>query len=287
MKPAYMYEALNRASSFLEENKREPKAAELLMKHHLNVGWTDFHLARREPLTDDVWTAFWRDVTQHAEGVPVQHLTGYEEFYGRRFHVNEHVLIPRPETEELVDGVLRWIRHQRITSLQVADIGTGSGVIAITLALEAPDVQVRAVELDKKALETAQKNAADLGASVEFMEGSLMDPLLEGETKYDVIVSNPPYIPKQEWEALDPLVRDHDPKLALVGEEDGLVCYRKMAVHLPALLQSRGLAAFEIGDRQGEDVTRILQKELPLADIELRHDMNDKPRMVFCERNDV
>lgn len=282
-----MYEALNRASSFLEENKREPKAAELLMKHHLNVGWTDFHLARREPITDDVWTAFWRDVVQHAQGVPVQHLTGYEEFYGRRFHVNEHVLIPRPETEELVDGVLRWIRNQRITSLQVADIGTGSGVIAITLALEAPDVQVRAVELDRKALETARQNAANLGASVEFFEGSLMDPLLEGETKYDVIVSNPPYIPKQEWEALDPLVRDHDPKLALVGEDDGLACYRKMAVHLPALLQSRGLAAFEIGDRQGNDVSRILQKELPLADIELRHDMNDKPRMVFCERNDV
>ncbi|SFQ01907.1 peptide chain release factor N(5)-glutamine methyltransferase [Salibacterium halotolerans] len=287
MKPAYVYEALHRASSFLEESRREPKAAEWLMKHHLNVDWTDFHLSRRDPVTDDVWEAFSRDVTQHAQGVPVQHLTGYEEFYGRRFHVNEHVLIPRPETEELVDEVLGWIRRQHITALQIADIGTGSGVIAITIALEAPDVQVKAVEISPRALATAQKNAADLGASVEFIEGSLMDPLLEGETKYDVIVSNPPYIPNEEWEALDPLVRDHDPKLALVGEDDGLACYRKMAVHLPALLQSRGLAAFEIGDRQGEDVSRILRKELPLADIEVRYDINKKPRMVFCERNDV
>ncbi|MGY4688404.1 peptide chain release factor N(5)-glutamine methyltransferase [Salibacterium sp. K-3] len=287
MKPAYIYEALNWASSFLEKNKREARAADLLMKHHLGTDWAGFHLSRREVLSTPVWEAFQHDVIRHSRGVPVQHLMGYEEFYGRPFLVNEDVLIPRPETEELVDEVLRWIRKQRISRLQVADIGTGSGAIAITLALEAPDVQVTAVELDKKALRTAQQNAADLGADVKFLQGSLLDPLLENDKKYDVIVSNPPYIPRGEWQALDPLVRDHEPEQALVGAEDGLACYRNMAVHLPALLQTGGLAAFEIGDRQAEAVTSLLQKELPLADIEWRHDLNKKPRMVFCERIDV
>ncbi|WP_026701831.1 peptide chain release factor N(5)-glutamine methyltransferase [Salibacterium aidingense] len=287
MKPAYVYEALNWASSFLEKKGREPRAAELLMKHHLDKDWTDFHLSRRDKLSASAWEAFAEDVRQHGKGVPIQQLMGYEEFYGRRFHVNSSVLIPRPETEELVQGVLEWIRKQNLSTLQIADIGTGSGAIATTLALEAPNTTVEAVELEEKALAAAEENASDLGAKVTFFQGNLMDPLLQTDKKYDVIVSNPPYIPEREWHHLDPLVRDYEPKQALVGEEEGLACYRKIAAHLPALLQPRGLAAFEIGERQAEAVAAILQTALPAADIEVRRDLNGKQRMVFCERNDV
>ncbi|RSL28934.1 peptide chain release factor N(5)-glutamine methyltransferase [Salibacterium salarium] len=283
-----MYEALNWASSFLDRSNKEPRAADILMKHHLNVDWTDFHLSRREKLSVDVWEAFYNDVTQHEEGIPIQYLTGCEEFYGRRLKVNEHVLIPRPETEELVQGVLDWLKQKRASSLQIADIGTGSGAIAIALALEAPGLDMTGVDVSEEALTVAKENAAYFGADVTFLQGNLVDPLLQGTKTYDVIVSNPPYVPLEEWEALDTIVRDHEPKQALIGaDEDGLSCYRKIAAYLPTLLKTDGLAAFEVGENQGEAVRKILQTELPLADIEVRRDINGKPRMVFCERDDI
>ncbi|MDQ0297812.1 release factor glutamine methyltransferase [Salibacterium salarium] len=289
MQPTYVYEALNWASSFLEQNNKENRAADILLKHHLNVDWTDFHLSRRDSLSKSIWKAFQQDVTRHSEGIPIQHLTGYEEFYDRRLKVNEHVLIPRTETEELVHGVLEWLKRKQTGSFRMADIGTGSGAIAISLALEAPGNDVTAVDLDEQALDVAKQNAAFYGADVTFLQGNLVDPLLQGAKTYDVIVSNPPYIPLEEWKNLDTVVRDHEPKHALVdsNDNDGLACYRKMAAYLPTLLRTDGLAAFEIGENQGDAVATILQTELPLADIEVRHDMNGKPRMVFCERDGI
>ncbi|SFE61617.1 peptide chain release factor N(5)-glutamine methyltransferase [Alteribacillus iranensis] len=281
-KPQRVYEALEWASSFLEKNGREPRAADLLLKHHLGLSWTDFYIERREPLPDRVWEHFYRHVLRHAEGVPIQHLLGYEEFYGRRFSVSDKVLIPRPETEELVAGVLNWLKGREHAT--VADIGTGSGIIAITLALEHPSLQVTATDISNEALQIAEKNAGQLGASVSFYQGDLLEPLRHQAKKWDVIVSNPPYIPKTEWLALDPLVKEHEPERALIGEdEDGLLSYRAMARDLPTLLKEDGLAAFEIGEKQGNDVKELFQSALPEANISIRRDLNGKERMVFCE----
>ncbi|SDI61840.1 peptide chain release factor N(5)-glutamine methyltransferase [Alteribacillus bidgolensis] len=287
-KPAFVYEALKWASSFLAENGREQRAADVLMRHHLQKDWTDFHLSRRDELNEDVWEAFQRDVFLYGKGIPVQHLMGYEEFFGRRFNVSEDVLIPRPETEELVEGVLSWLKLHHKKSASVADIGTGSGAIAVTLALEFSDLQVTAVELNDAALHMAEKNAESLQAEVSFLKGDLLEPLQRKEKKWDVIVSNPPYIPKNEWVQLDSLVKDHEPELALIGQgEDGLYCYRKMAAHLSNVLKKDGLAAFEIGEKQGKEVAAIFQKALPDAKVDVRLDINGKERMVFCERGRI
>ncbi|MFB4163323.1 peptide chain release factor N(5)-glutamine methyltransferase [Alteribacillus sp. JSM 102045] len=285
IKPAFVFEALQWASSFLAENNREQRAADLLMRHHLDVSWTEFHLSRRENLQEDVWQAFQRDVILHSKGIPVQHLMGYEEFYGRRFNVSEDVLIPRPETEELVDGVISWLKQQNKQNAAAADIGTGSGAIAITLALELKQIKVTAVDINEMALNMAAKNAKALGAHIDFLQGDLLLPLIKTGRMFDVIVSNPPYIPKKEWEELDPLVKEYEPQLALIGEgDDGLHCYRKMAASLPAILKEDGLAAFEIGVNQGDTAAAIFKKALPDAKVSVRLDINGKDRMIFCER---
>ncbi|WP_240376364.1 peptide chain release factor N(5)-glutamine methyltransferase [Bacillus piscicola] len=280
----YVYEALQWASSFLEKKGRERRAADVLMKEQLGLSWTDFHLARREPLSVEAWQKFQTGVLAHSEGIPIQHLTGYEEFFGRRFTVNDQVLIPRPETEELVLGVLSWMKkHPEATA--VADIGTGSGAIAITLALEMPGRDVTAVDINEAALAVARKNAEALQAKVTFKRGDLTAPLIETQKSWNVIASNPPYIPVADWQELDPLVRDHEPEIALVGrDEDGLFCYRKIAVSLPGLLTKPGLAAFEVGVGQGHEVARIMKQALPDAVVDVRYDINGKDRMVFCER---
>ncbi|MFB5662758.1 peptide chain release factor N(5)-glutamine methyltransferase [Alteribacillus sp. HJP-4] len=285
MKPAFVFEALNWASSFLIDKKREPRAADLMMRHLLGLSWTDFYLARRDPLAEEVWTLFERAIIEHGEGRPIQHIIGAEEFFGRRFDVHEGVLIPRQETEELVHGVLQWMNKRVRRRARIADIGTGSGAIAITLALEAPGSHVTAVDVEKEALRTAASNAEKLGAAVTMLHGNLTKPLLQTETRYDVIVSNPPYIPEKDWQTLDTLVKDHEPKRALVGgNDDGLACYRQMAEDLPELLKKKGLAAFEVGAGQGKDVAAILAEHLSGAAIEVKLDINGKDRMVFCER---
>ncbi|SDI04529.1 release factor glutamine methyltransferase [Alteribacillus persepolensis] len=285
MKPTFVYEALSWASSFLAERGRETRAAEILMKHRLGVSnWTEFHFMRREKLPEGVWETYYEDIVAHSTGVPIQHRTGVEEFFGRTFHVSSDVLIPRPETEELVNGVIEWGR-QRQHPLTVCDIGTGSGAIAVTLALELRGVSVTAVDINEAALDTAKSNASLHGASVTFLQGDLVQPILQQNKRFDVIVSNPPYIPKADWEQLDTLVKDHEPELALIGsDDDGLYCYRAIADKLPRVLKENGLAAFEVGENQAEQTAKILKEALPQAAVNIYRDINGKERMVFCER---
>ncbi|MFC5711531.1 peptide chain release factor N(5)-glutamine methyltransferase [Thalassorhabdus alkalitolerans] len=289
-KPDYIYEALNWASSFLEKKGREAKSGEWLMRHHLGASWTDLHMKRRDPLPEKIWDGFLADVKRHGEGVPVQHLIGYEEFYGRSFRVDERVLIPRPETEELVHGVLQeikaWPRRQEGSSLEVVDVGTGSGAIAVSLALEAEHISVTAIDVEEPALEVAGSNARALGADVHFLQGDLFSPLVQQGKKVDVVVSNPPYIPEEDRESLDTVVKDFEPGTALFAGEDGLVCYRRLAADLPKVLKKPGLAAFEVGAGQGETVARLLREafsETPDVDVTVREDINGKDRMVFCK----
>ncbi|TMW72154.1 peptide chain release factor N(5)-glutamine methyltransferase [Alteribacter natronophilus] len=288
-----IYEALQRASSFLEKQNVERGVAEVLLSHH--TGWSRSRwLAELQSEMDaGIFEAFWADVERASTGVPVQHLTGVEQFYGLEFRVSPDVLIPRPETEELVDGVLREIkvRYPDERPLRIVDVGTGSGIIAVTLAKElserAGEVTVEAVDISAAALETARENARVLGADVRFWEGDLLEPLLLKGATVDIVVSNPPYIPEGERENLAVNVREFDPATALFGGEDGLVLYRRMAEQLPWLLAVDGFAAFEIGYDQGESVPALMRAAFGSGwrgGVEVRQDLNGNDRMVFVYR---
>ncbi|WP_100374194.1 peptide chain release factor N(5)-glutamine methyltransferase [Bacillus sp. FJAT-45037] len=281
--PKTVHEALRWASSFLEEQGLEATAAEWLLLHHLNINRTMMFMNFQEPIEEQHWKALKADVLTHAEGVPIQHLMGYQEFYGRKFKVNQHVLIPRPETEELVHHVLEM--KQALFGdqpVQVLDVGTGSGAIAVTLACEDSSLRVDAFDLSTMALQVAQINAKALGVNVQFNESDLLTTPIKANETYDIVVSNPPYIPVGEHDELAVHVREHEPHIALFGGEDGYDFYRKLVEHLPSVLKEKALVAFEVGAGQGETVRRLLQHRFPAAKTEVKFDISGKDRMVFA-----
>lgn len=280
-----IYEALNWASSFLKENNREEYAGELLLRHFSGFSRTSMLAMMRDELDADVWVLFQEAVKRHADGEPIQYIIGSEEFYGRRFKVNEHVLIPRPETEELVYGTLKRLGElfPDEDTLELVDVGTGSGAISVTLKLEKPELNVTAIDLSDDALKVAQENAAQLEAEIEFIHGDLLQPLILQGKKVDAVISNPPYIPVSDQEWMSDIVTEHEPHMALFAGDDGLDLYRRFMDELPLVLKEKALVGFEIGAGQGEAVSGLLKKTFPHAKVEIVFDINGKDRMVFAE----
>ncbi|MDN3429005.1 peptide chain release factor N(5)-glutamine methyltransferase [Microbacterium sp. APC 3898] len=277
----YVYEALKRASSFLLENGREEGAARILLQHELGLSYSGLIAAMRDEISEAQFNRFWANVEQHAKGVPVQHLTGSEEFYGRNFLVNPDVLIPRPETEELIEETLQLIeRHLFKEELAIADIGTGSGIIAITMKCELPNALVTATDISQPALETAALNAERLHAEIDFRLGDLTEPIKD--RKWDVVLSNPPYIGHEEAPSLSDSVRDFEPHNALFADQEGLALYEKMAEQFPKLINKPGIIGFEIGYQQGPAVEKMLKSAFPDAVVYIKEDINKKDRMVFA-----
>ncbi|MEQ6356151.1 peptide chain release factor N(5)-glutamine methyltransferase [Lysinibacillus sp. M3] len=275
-------EALQWASSFLVDNGREETAARIVMQHILGTSYSEVMLHLQDALTAEQQEKFKELIEEHASGRPVQYCIGSEEFYGRSFIVDESVLIPRPETEELVLGTInRMNKIFENQSLKLADIGTGSGAIALSMKLECPELTVVATDLSEAALSTAQKNAQRLAADIDFRLGDLTKPL-SGE-KFDIVLSNPPYIAFDEAKEMSNTVLEHEPHSALFAEEDGLILYRKLAEQLPPLMNKPALIGLEIGYTQGEQVTQFFKNSFPQATVSIEKDINGKPRMIFCE----
>jgi release factor glutamine methyltransferase len=279
----YIYEALSRASSFLIENKREEPVARLLLQHVLNKSHAQILADMREPITESQYEQYWSFIEEHVKGRPVQYIIGSEEFYGRIYEVNEHVLIPRPETEELVYETLNRTKalFSNKADVQVADIGTGSGIIGISLKLENPSFQVTVTDLSQEALEVAKRNAQTLGAKIDCRQGDLSKPLQH--QKWDVILSNPPYIAFEEAETLSDTVYEYEPHSALFAEEQGLSLYKRLSKELPSLMNKPGLIGLEIGHEQGPAVQNYFQLAFPYAKVDIVKDINGKNRMIFCE----
>ncbi|MEN2465346.1 peptide chain release factor N(5)-glutamine methyltransferase [Ornithinibacillus sp. JPR2-1] len=276
------YEVLEWASLFLEKNNRETRVAELLLQHHLNVSRAQYFAQMREDIPQHIIEKFRADVVKHAEtGIPIQHLMGYEMFYGRKYSVNENVLIPRPETEELVLHVMEHAPKDK--PITIVDVGTGSGVIAITLALELPNADVYAIDISPDALGMAKKNAEDLAANVTFLQGDFLDPFVKQGLRADIIVSNPPYIAEEERSELSDTVVNYDPEIALFAEDNGLFAYKKIISQLPAAILSGGSIAFEIGHLQGKAVQDLLQQTFPESSVTVRKDINGKDRIVSAK----
>ncbi|SOB89989.1 release factor glutamine methyltransferase [Ureibacillus xyleni] len=283
MKHKTIFEALKWASSYLVDKGRDENAARLLLQHIYQTNYSGLMMRMHDIISNDQLEQLENYVNQHALGRPVQYITGVEEFYGRSYTVNESVLIPRPETEELIVAALNRIHKLfgKDASVKIADIGTGSGAIAITMKCEMPNAEVVATDISESALKTAQKNAQSHNAQIEFRLGDLTEPLQN--EKWDVILSNPPYISYEEAKEMSEVVLEHEPHSALFAEEDGLILYRKLAEQLPTLLKKPALIGVEIGHLQGEAVAKFFKTSFPEAKIEIIKDINQKNRFVFCE----
>lgn len=283
--PLKQHEVLRWASLFLEQYQREPRVAELLLQYHLGVNRSQFFAKMRDTIPKQILKPFEADLIRHATtGVPLQHITGYDMFYDRVFTVNHAVLIPRPETEELVELVIHYVKKQEQTErpLTLVDVGTGSGIIAITLALELPNVKVYATDLSKEALQVAKHNAENHGATVTFLQGDFLKPVIEQNIQADLIISNPPYIAKEEKVDMADTVKNFDPELALFADDQGLAAYRNMTRQLPACINPDQAAVFfEIGHTQAQEVKHMIKETFPHCMPEIVQDINQKDRIVW------
>lgn len=278
-------EAYRRASSFLREQGITANAAfeaELLIRRLLLMDRTQFFARFLEPFPPERAAELKAWLQRRAAGEPLQYIVGDQEFYGRVFRVNPAVLIPRPETELLVEAVLQEAERQFSADvLHVVDVGTGSGAIAITLALERPAWQVTGIDLSVAALNVAKTNAEahGVGEKICWLQGDLLAPLGADLSTIDILVSNPPYIPSQTIPTLEKQVRQFEPSLALDGGIDGLDPYRRMVATLSGLAQGPRLICFEIGADQGEAVARLLASICPTVSV--KQDLAGLDRMVI------
>ena len=227
-------------------------------------------------------TVFEKALLRLKKQEPIQYILGTTEFYGLTFKVNKHTLIPRPETEELVDWVLSNL-HDQDRVLDILDIGIGSGCIAISLAKNIPTARVSGIDISEKTLEVAQENAVKNQVLVSFCQKDILRTT-SLEKKYDVIVSNPPYVRQLEKKAMNPNVLDYEPGVALfVPNEDPLLFYRKIAQLAMVSLQTRGWLYFEINEYLSKEMD-VLLKEIGFANIEIKKDFREVPRMIKCQK---
>jgi release factor glutamine methyltransferase len=242
-------------------------------------------LALNPDLTfSDTAIQYWNSILEELKKeIPVQYLLGKTSFYGLDFEVNENVLIPRPETEELVEWILESQKSKvKSQKLKILDIGTGSGCIAISLAKNIPNATVFAIDISEKALATAKKNAEINGVNVTFLEKNILETE-DLEQQFDVIVSNPPYVRELEKEEIKKNVLDNEPHLALfVEDNDALIFYRRIAELAQKNLVENGQLFFEINQYLGTETVDLLEK-MNFKNIELRKDIYGNDRMIKAE----
>lgn len=274
--PKTYFEVLNWASSFLEKKNEEAYIAEYLLLERKKWTKTELLLNFKKRMPIEEIISYEEDINQIIKHVPVQYLIGSCEFYGRRFKVSEDTLIPRPETEELVEMICQ--ENENDSKLMV-DIGTGTGIIGISLKLEKPSWEVVALDISSGALNVAEENAVLLDASVNFIESDVLSHF-KHSSPIDILVSNPPYISYDEWEVMDQSVREFEPKTALFAENNGLAIYQKIAVEAKECLAENGKIYLEIGYLQGKQVAAIFQEQFPQKKVEIIQDMSKQDRMI-------
>lgn len=224
-----------------------------------------------------LWNSILKQLQQE---IPIQYLLGKTIFYGLEFQVNENVLIPRPETEELVEWIIESQKSKvKSQKVKILDIGTGSGCIAISLAKNIPNAEVFAIDVSKKALATAKKNAESNLVKVTFLEKNILETE-DLEQQFDIIVSNPPYVRELEKQEIKKNVLDNEPHLALfVDDNDALIFYKKIAKLAQKNLSPNGQLFFEINQYLGKEMMELLQK-MGFKNIELRKDIYGNDRMM-------
>jgi release factor glutamine methyltransferase len=293
------------------ERERVPSAAlaaELLLMHALGRDRAWIYAHPEQELGADARGQYFSLVAQRASGTPTQHLTGHQEFWGLDFEVTPDVLIPRPETEHVIEVALGCLgissdagSSRRKVSFRIADVGTGSGCIAIALARELPAAQIVATDISAAALEVARRNAARHGvtARIDFLECNLLDFLLHESRvtdhpsltlraseshSLDLIASNPPYIGRHEAATLPREVREHEPDVALFGSETGTEIYAPLVAQAAMLLKAGGFLVLELGYNSAEQVSRLLAAP-EWTSAAITNDLAGIPRIASAQRN--
>jgi release factor glutamine methyltransferase len=279
--PDTIHDALAWARSVLPDDA-EPIDAPLLLMHVLGMDRAVLLTHPERKLTPEQAATFRALIEQRAAGVPLPHLTGTRAFYALDFAVTPDVLIPRPETEHLVESALQWAQDRR--DVRLVDVGTGSGALAVTLAVHLPEARVWAVDVSAAALDVAQHNAIRHGVAeqITFAQGDLLAPLIAADQPVDLIAANLPYIASDELQTLP--VAQHEPLLALDGGADGLDLIRRLLAQAPRILARDGLLLMEIAAGQGARVCALSAAAFPGAHVTLIHDYAGLDRVVRVER---
>lgn len=269
-------EALKKGTIRLLESGIEDAAADawILLEGYCRIDRAHYFLKQTEEMPEELMDQYEQAIAKRALRIPVQQITGRQEFCGLDFLVNEHVLIPRQDTECLVEEVLKKVKPGD----HILDVCTGSGCIIISVQKLMKDQCIcQATDISGKALEVAKKNAEHLQAEVSFRQGDLFEAI---EGRFDCIVSNPPYIESEVIRELEPEVRDHEPMLALDGKEDGLFFYRRIIKEARKYLQPEGWLMFEIGYLQGEAVSKLMT-ENGYQNVTVKKDLAGLDRIVL------
>lgn len=276
--PSYR-EALHINEQYAIDNFKEDSAVKILLLHFSKMESYELLAKLDEEMPKEIYDDFLFGVDKYVvRNIPVQHITGFEYFYGHKFIVNADVLIPRFETEELVANML--MMYDEVfdgAPVSLVDVGTGSGCLSITLDLEEKNISVTATDISKEALLVAKQNNENLNANVTFLQGDMLQPL--SGRKFDVIISNPPYIPDDEY--VEGFVKDNEPNVALFGGKDGLDFYRVIIQGASALLNDKFIIGFEHAYNKSKELKAIIKKNFKDVEIIQRKDMQGKDRMTF------
>ena len=265
------------------KGKTSSDHAKMLLSSYLDVNPLELLTILDKEVDSDIEKLYKSSLEALKENKPIQYVIGNVNFYGLKFIVNKNVLIPRFETEELVEQVVEYTKDLNKDKIKILDLGCGSGAIGLTLKSILKDSEVTLTDISKEALEVAKLNANNLNFDVTFIESDWFSNVkLE---KYDIIVSNPPYIRTDE--EIEEIVKNNEPSLALYGGVDGLDCYRKILANIKPYLNNKFLIAFEIGESQEEEIYDIVNKYLNDIEITCKKDLYGRNRMIFVRnKND-
>lgn len=270
---------------FTTRNISEPRlSAEWLLASVLNGKRLDLYIQFERILSTRERDTFREYVKRRADFEPVQYILGETEFMGLPFTVSPEVLIPRPDTECLVDAICEYAAEAALNNAAILEIGTGSGCIAVALAKMLPQNHICAIEKSPGAVQIARRNAEQNGAEIEFIEGDCFEMCPGMQRRFEIIVSNPPYIAEGEWEGLQPEVRRFEPQMALLAGSDGFDFYRRFSPLAANMLSEKGRLFLETGHRQAGQVAEMLREHGFHCDI--RRDYSGIERVVIARRND-
>lgn len=255
--------------------------AKMLLANFLEVNPLELLTILDKVVEEDKVNLYKNSLKALSENRPIQYVIGHVNFYGLKFKVNENVLIPRFETEELVESIKNYLEKKNITNPKILDLGCGSGVIGLTLKHFFKDSEVTLVDVSKEALKVAEDNAKSLKLDVNFIKSDWFSNVKVED--YDVIVSNPPYIMIDE--EIEEIVKNNEPSLALYGGIDGLDCYRSILKDINKYLKDDYLIAFEIGYLEGEKLKELVKNTIPNSKVTIKKDLSNKDRMLFVEKN--
>ncbi|EDO1167217.1 peptide chain release factor N(5)-glutamine methyltransferase [Listeria innocua] len=271
---------LKNAEAILLEKGLDQNAAEILLETRMGLTRSELWMEMSRELEPNHEKQFQEDFARYLAGEPVQYILKTAPFYGYDFLVTEDVLIPRPETEELVATAEAFLKQHPLRSL--LDVCTGSGIIAIALKKAFPDMTVTASDISAAALAIAKKNSLLLNADVRFIETDLLESFKQNNERFDMIVANPPYISEAEKAEMSDYVLKNEPSIALFAENDGLAIYERFVDNLKYVLNPSFWVGVEIGYTQGERVKQLFEKSYPHATVLIHKDINSKDRYVTC-----